>query len=190
MAIIPAIEIARPLRLSAPANALLSDKLSAKDYLGQLVEHEHYTDAIRFVARLIPSRYAVWWLTLCAWHASNREPSDDELNALRAALNWVMQPSEAHWQAAKQIAHGKSLKSPAICAAQAAFLAGSQSDPDQPFREYKRDMSAKLAASGVTLAVARARKNGLPFDYRCALLLGIQVADGELTWSLDEAAGQ
>lgn len=178
-----AAELAAPLKLSAEASQLLKPNLSAKDFLGQLVEHGCFSDAIRVVAQLVPPQHAVWWLTLCAWHASKEEPTADELAALESAVRWIMNPSETNWQDARKKAAGRSLKSPSICAAQAAYLAGAKPDPNHPIREFKRNLSAKLTASGVSLAVARAKKAGVPFDHRCALLLGIQVADGELTWN-------
>jgi hypothetical protein len=168
-----AADICGAFRLGPRARALLGPQLAPGDYLKRLIDGRLYVDAIRLMAHALRRREAVWWACLCTQHAGGGELPPAEGAALKAAVRWVLGPSEERRQAAKKAAAAAGLKTPAGCAAQAAFLA----DPSSPTR------SAKLVGVGVLLAAARRPAAERTWTYRQFVAVGLDVEAGTATWA-------
>ncbi len=79
-----------------------SDDPAPLDYARALLSSPSPTDAIVFIAHLLPRREAVWWAVQCV-RAMLGAKADDE--ALRAADAWVRAPEEDNRNAALAIAN-------------------------------------------------------------------------------------
>jgi hypothetical protein len=77
-----------------------ADDCAALDYAAQLLASRRPTDAIVFLAYLLPRREAVWWGRQCV--AAMLGPRADTA-ALHAAEEWVRAPDEALRRAALDI---------------------------------------------------------------------------------------
>src|SRR5574343_1618166 len=58
-------------------------------FLQALITQQCYPDAIRFLARALPKREAVWWACLSARSVMGEKPEPSFLHALEAAEAWV-----------------------------------------------------------------------------------------------------
>lgn len=179
---IRATALARDLELSDEGRALLRNDQSPDQFLSLLGSHHHYNDGLQFLSRWLPIREAVWWACECLWHLDRPTPSrkvDEE--ALRAAVQWVVEPTEPHRRAAEQAADAASMSAPAGCIAQAVFWSGgSISLCDLPAVEPPPHAAARMIALALILATA-----GSPAQeqHRHRFLhLGYQVATGRNHW--------
>src|SRR5262245_769335 len=84
-----AAEVAPRAGLGEAALSLLREGLTPRQFLDLLLDHEHYGDAIKFLAFALPWREAVWWGCLGLRLALGEHlPAKDE-KAVRAAALWV-----------------------------------------------------------------------------------------------------
>lgn len=126
-------ELCEPLSLSDSASALLADNPAPPQFLERLLESGDFSTALGFMAAALPARQAVWWGCLCLEIAKGRDLSAREERALTAAVRWVIEPTEAHRQAASAPADAAGLATPAGNLAKAAFWSGgSMLPPGQP----------------------------------------------------------
>ncbi len=167
-----AADIARPLGLSSKARELLADGQTPTAYLRLLVEQGHYLDALHLLAHAMLPRQAVWWACLCVRHASGENMPPEERAALRAAVAWVCDPSAAKQQAARAAGREATFKTPAGCAAQAAYWVGAANT----------EAAARMAAASVLLAAARCPAAERSWTYRQFIALAIDVDCGLNTW--------
>jgi hypothetical protein len=151
------------------ARALLQDDQRPIDFLRLLVERRLFVDAVRFAAHALWIRDAVWWACLCA-RGVERSPQENE--ALRTAVQWVLDPTDARRAAADEASKVVGLDSPAGCAAQAAATC---------LDTAHSPLSARLAGAAVLTAVVRSR---LPIEaaYQQFLLFALDVFDGTASW--------
>src|SRR5690349_7350251 len=110
---VPAAEVARPIQLGAAARALLADGLTPPAFLDLLLAAGELVDACRFLAHLLPRREAVWWACLCIRRVETPAGGEDAEAPLRAAEQWVADPSEDHRWAARRSAEAVELSTPA-----------------------------------------------------------------------------
>src|SRR5262249_27764552 len=96
-------EICRRFPLSAKAEELLAPKVSAEDFVGLLIEQHLYEDALGVMAHALSTRQAVWWACQCAWHVARPTLPAPQHDALRVAVNWVREPSEALRREAEKV---------------------------------------------------------------------------------------
>jgi hypothetical protein len=180
-------EIAPALNLSRSARALLAVSDSPRAFLDRLRAQELDTDAVLVLPHLLPKRLAVWWGCLCAWSVA-RAGGDNapaggraQLRALRAAVRWVREPSEANRQLAVDRGQKVGMNTPAGCLALAAgWSGGSLSLPHLPVVPPPPELTARLVGAAVLLcAVVR---EPMQYQGRCRqfLLIGEDVAAGRL----------
>src|ERR1051326_6159110 len=128
----PAQTTAQIFSVSEPgdkAGALLRDGQPPREFLNLLVEKALFPDAVRFLAHALPKREAVWWACLCAGQVFATEAPAKMTAALRAAEQWVEEPSEDHRRAALPAAEVAEFGTPGGCAALAAFWSGGSLGP-------------------------------------------------------------
>lgn len=141
------------LPLAEESTQLLADQMSVSEFLEALVANERWIDAVQVLARMMPSREAVWWASQCAANVCGPETRPQELHAIRAAETWVNEMSETTRYAAFEAAKKARLGSPANCVAMAAFVAGPSLAPmDSAAVAPAADLAAQMVAGSVMAA--------------------------------------
>jgi hypothetical protein len=177
-------QVCRQLSLSAEARSLAGDGCGPGDLFQRLRRGSLQADAIRLLPHLMPKRRAVWWGCLCVWQAHPHDLSPEALDALAATVQWIEQPDEANRRACETAAQRVGLETSPGCLAMAAFWSGgSMSRPDLPTVAPPPDLTAKVVGGVVLLAAAEYEPLRLHEHYEQFLLLGEQVARGELPWA-------
>lgn len=170
------------------ARSLLTDGLPPLQFLDRLVnEEEQYPDAVDFIAHALPKREAVWWGCLCLWHTSSASLSGPERQALRAAVVWVLNPTDAHRQAAEGPAAKVPARPAGMIAAAVVRSGGSLLPADQPRVEPTPGMTGDAVAAGLHLVASAGEVVEL---YRRFVALGIGVARGKHTWIVPKTAAR
>lgn len=135
--------------------ALLTQGMTPSAFLQQLLEKEHYTDAIRMMARQLSRRQAIWWGCLCLEHDRGADLTESESAILCASLCWVLAPSEEHRRAADKAARAEDASSPAGLLGRAVFWSsGSLSKPNYPKVPPPEGICAQGIASSLLLLAA------------------------------------
>lgn len=182
-AVMLSLRDAAALSLSEEARALLPDAPSLAEFGNRLIEAGLEVDAVRFIAHALPARRAVWWATLCAWHAAAGTPSVTHDHALGAAACWVVHPSAENRGRAEVEAGRADLDNPAGCCAMAAFLAGTAPRPDAPLTGARPTLVGRAVTSAVFLAQAQRTRAEPTANYSALLNVGMQIFNGKVTWS-------
>lgn len=164
-----AVELRSQYRSSRRARTIDAAKLSADDFLAQLLDLNLHADAVQFFANWMKPREMAWWTCLCVWHAQGTTLSDDERSTLRLAAACVREPSAESAAAATKAAHAGGLELPAMAAAMTAALACKADD----------EAAEKAAANMGALAILRAANKTVLAKY---IELGRRVADGRHRW--------
>src|SRR5574343_43859 len=86
-------------------------------FLQSLIKQQLYPDAVRFLARALPKREAVWWACLSARSVMGEKPEPSFLHALEAAEAWVYKPTESHRRQASKAAQKAVFENAAAWAA-------------------------------------------------------------------------
>ena len=146
--------------------------ISPRQFVDALMEKKQYLVGIDFVAHAIPAREAIWWGCLCLQHACGERLAPPEKAACKAAVLWVLQPSEENRVMAQAEADAVGVTSPAgALAGAAAQTGGSVAPPD-------RFAPAKLVAMSVQVAATKGDPAKMAQNHRLFLGLGIQIAEG------------
>jgi hypothetical protein len=178
-----AAEVCKHFPLGEEAKKLLGDGLTPAQFLTALIEKQQFPDAVRFLAHALPKREAVWWACLCARATAGPNPPAPIAAALQAAEKWVVDPSEENRRAAMPAAEAAEFKTPAGCAAVAAFWSGgSLGPPNVPAVPPGEYLTAHGVAGAVMLAAVQAEPEKAPEKYRQFLAQGIEVANGANRW--------
>ncbi len=177
------LKICEDIKLGDPARELLDDELTPKAYFDLLAQNGLDDDAIRFIARWMPKREAVWWGCLCAWSVCRPDPSEEVDAALKAAVRWVQDPSEDNRQATRPRRKAPKSRTPARRVALAVFhSSGSISLPDLPEVPPAPATTAKMIAGAVGLAANQGAPSKIADRRRQFLRLGVEVVSGENSW--------
>ncbi len=137
--------IAGNCSLSFSAKELLNDRMTPMEYIAALIEAKHYVAAIDFLANGLPAREAVWWACLAIQHATGDNLAGKDREACRAAVQWVLKPTEENRLAARPPGDAAGPATPAGAAALAASV-GTQPGP------YP---AARLVTTAVKLAAIK-----------------------------------
>jgi hypothetical protein len=126
-------EICRHFDFQEEARPLLREIMTPREFLDALVHNRQYQIAVQFLAHALPAREAVWWAGLCMEHVFREKWKPEDKAACKAAVQWVLDPSEENRQATKAPAEAAGLGSPAGSLAMAAsWTGGSLSPADLP----------------------------------------------------------
>lgn len=148
-------------------------------FLQILIGQQWYPDAIRFLARALPKREAVWWACLSARSVMGEKPEPSFLQALEAAEAWVYKPSEPHRRLAYKAAQNAAFKNAAAWAAMAAFWSeGSIAPEDAPAVPPADNLTAKAVAGAVMLAIVQDHPEKANDKYLFFIEQGIDIANG------------
>ena len=171
-------EICAHFDLPREARRHLRPHMGPKEFVEILRTNKQYAAGIDFMAHALPTREAVWWGCLCFQYAygNNLRPEDKE--ACRAAVRWIIRPTEQNRAAAYAPAQAAGPASPAGQLAMAASHSGGGSPTHAPPPLAARFTPAKTVADAVKLASAKADPVNSMNAYRLFLELGIGVAEG------------
>jgi hypothetical protein len=178
-----AAEICANLDLKGEAPKLLQPDLTPRQFLDVLLEKKLYKEAISFLAHALPKREAVWWACLCVRQAGGPGMAGKELAALKAAVGWVLDPTEDNRRAAEEPGKAADFSTAAGCAAMAAFWSdGSLNPPNLPAVPPDPLMTAQAVAGSVQLGAVQEGPLKVLEMQRRFLDIGIGVAEGQTTW--------
>lgn len=152
------------------------DKSAPLDYARGLLASPRPTDAIVFLAHLLPRREAVWWALQCV--RAMRGPGDDD-EAARLADAWVRAPDEDNRRAALAAAGAGDLKAPSTWLAFAVGRSGgSLSPPDQKPTSAPPSACAMAANTAIMMAACAGDPRGVVQRITACAEAGIQFAEG------------
>ena len=178
-----AAEVCKHFPLGEDAKKLLRDGAAPAQFLDMLMEKQQFPDAVRFLAHALPKREAVWWACLCARAVGGANLPPKIAAALQTAEKWVVDPSEENRRATMPAAEAAEFKTPAGCAAVAAFWSGgSLAPPNAPVVPPGEYLTAHGVAGAVMLAAVLSEPEKAPDKYRKFLAQGIEVAKGAQKW--------
>lgn len=96
-----ATEVCSRFDLKREARSLLSEGVGSREFLEALVTNQHYLTCVDFIAHALPAREAVWWGCLCLQYVCGDNLSTLDKAACKAAVRWVLQPTEENRAATK-----------------------------------------------------------------------------------------
>ncbi|WP_165232303.1 DUF6931 family protein [Aquisphaera insulae] len=179
-----AVDVARRAGLGEAATALLRDGMSPGGYLEALAASGPPLDGIRFLAHAMARRAVVWWACRCV---TTLDPDGSAAPAaeaaLKAAREWVTDPSDDRRRACWPAAEGAGIGTPAGCTALAAFLSGGSLAPAElqavPPGE---DLTPRAAIGAIMLASVVREPEKVESKYAASFAIGRDVAEGKDTW--------
>jgi hypothetical protein len=168
---------------SDKALALLKEGQATRAFFDLLMEKQHHLDAIRFLAAALPKQEAVWWACLCARQAHGASTPAKVMAAVQATEKWVREPNEENRRATFAAAEAAELKTPAGCAAMAAFWSGgSLGPPHTPVVPPGEQLTAHGVAGAVLMAAVLTEPEKAPEKHTRFLAIGQEVAAGSNRW--------
>jgi len=172
-----AAEVCACFDLKPEARPLLSDGMGPNEFVEALLANKQYIAAIDFMAHALPAREAVWWGCLCLQHASGGMLSPEDKAACKAAVQWVIQPTEENRGAAQAPAQDAGT----LSAAGQLATAASQTDmnftlPNAP-APAGPSAAAKSVAGAVRMLSATAEPVKIIETQRLFVELAIGVAE-------------
>jgi hypothetical protein len=174
-----AAEVCAHFGLDKNARQLLCDGMGPREFVETLVANQQYLAAIEFVAHALPPREAIWWGCLCLQHACGDDLPVPERAAFKAAVQWVLQPTEENRAAAKAPAEVAGPASPAGTLAKAAsYTGGSLAPPNLPTVPPGPFAPAQAVANAVKFASLKGDPLKMADRRRSFVELGIGVAEG------------
>jgi uncharacterized protein DUF6931 len=169
--------------LSEEAAKVLDQRQRPEELFGLLVEKDLYEDAIRLAAHGLPKREAIWWACLCLWELYRPQPPAAADAALHAAVRWLREPTETHRRQAEAAGQTAGMNQPAGLVALAAFYSGgSITPPGQPEVAPKPELTGKLIATALLLALDLAPASMKPKNRKLFATLASQVGSQRLRW--------
>lgn len=174
-----AAEICANFDLKKEARPLLLEGMSPRKFLEALVAKKQFIAGIDFLSHALPPREAIWWGCLCLQHACGNELSEADKEACKAAVRWILQPTEENRAAARTPAETAG---PASAAGHLAFAAhhtgGNIAPPKAPPVAPGPFAPAKAVANAVKLASTKAEPAKIAETQRLFLELGMGVSEG------------
>jgi hypothetical protein len=165
------------------ARLLLRDDMGLREFTEALVANKQCLVGIDFIAHALPAREAVWWGCLCLQHACGSNLSPPDKVACKAAVQWVLEPTEENRAAAKAPAEAAGPASPAGALAAAANQTGGNLAPPQaPPMPPGAFAPAKAVAGAVKLATTKGDPVKIADTQRLFVELGIGVTEGRFVW--------
>jgi hypothetical protein len=153
-----------------------TDDCGPLDYARALLASPRPTDAIIFIAHLLPRREAVWWALQCV-RAMLGASGDDE--AVRAADKWVRAPDEDNRRAALAAASAGDLNAPTTWLAFAAGRSGgSLSAPDKEPMPAPPSACPMAANTAIMMAACAGDPHGVVQRITACAEAGIRFAEG------------
>jgi hypothetical protein len=171
-------EVCARFALGDEGKKLLNDGMGVGQFLEKLVAEKQHADAVKLLAHALPKREAVWWALQCAKEAAGSEPPPNVAAALAATEAWVSSPTEENRRATQPAYEAAELKTPAGCAALAAFMSGgSVAPPNVPSVPPGEYITAHAASGAIMMAAVTQEPEKAPEKYERFLARGIEAAN-------------
>jgi hypothetical protein len=106
-----------------------TDELSVAEFAAALVAKGRLRDALRFQSFRMRKRHAVWWAWRCLSSQPDLTTSPGTSEALHAAHQWLLDPSDENARVAGDVAEALQYGPAAAWAANAAFWSGNNIGP-------------------------------------------------------------
>jgi hypothetical protein len=187
-----AAEVCRNFDLKEDARPLLRDRQSPREFLDALLAEKKHAPAIDFLAHALPPREAIWWGCLCLQASIGSRLSPPDAEALKAAAQWVLHPSEENRRAAQARGEAAGVRAPAGALAMAAGWTGGSLAPPMPATNPKVPqpppvppgpfVPARAVSAAIQLAVAKGDPTRFVQTQRSFVELGAGVAEGRFVW--------
>ncbi len=187
-----AVEVCKNFDLKEEARPLLRERQSPREFLEALLVNKKYAPAVDFLAHALPPREAIWWGCLCVQKVSGSKLTPTEAAACKAAVAWVLDPTEENRQAAKAPAEAAKLSTPAGGLAMAATWTGGSLAPPVTNPNPKVPppppvppgpfVPAKVVAGAILLASVKGDPARIADTQRSFVELGVGVAEGRFVW--------
>ena len=173
---------------SDEALLLLKDGVLLVPFLNTLAKEKLFADAVQLLAHALPKREAVWWACRCARSIADTNRGKELFAALKAAEEWVANPTEEKRRVCETAAEATQYRSAAGLAALAAFFSGGSLAPTGVAAvEPGPLLTAKAVANAVQLAAL-----GDPLQtedrYLRFLSEGVRVVEGVSRWTDSQPA--
>jgi hypothetical protein len=176
---VTAVEICAQFYLPKEARQHLLPDMGPREFVEVLLGNKLYLGGIDFVAHALPAREAIWWGCLCLQYACGDKLSPPERAACKAAVQWVLRPTEENRAAAKTPAEAAGSASPAGALAVAANQTGGNiALPKAPPTPAGPFAPAKAVAMAVKLASTRGDPVKMADRQKLFVDLGIGTAEG------------
>jgi uncharacterized protein DUF6931/FHA domain-containing protein len=173
LAIVTAAALPPQTQLGDESKAMLVDDMPVVQFIDLLASREQFLDALRVVAHSLAKRSAVDWACRCIKSASGDDLNPVDEAALRAAEEWVSEPSEERRRNAQAAAEAAQHKTAASWVAMAAFFSsGSMAPPTTPVVPPPAHLTAHSAAGAVMLAAVAKQPEKAPEKYKEFLRIG------------------
>ncbi len=180
-----AAEVCEHFDLPKESRPHLTPNATPREFLDALAAAGQLGTAIRFLAHALPPREAIWWGSLCVKQASSGSLPPAETAALKAAVVWVLDPTDENRAAAKAPGEAAGIATPAGGLATAVTWTGGTLAPRQPKLPPVVPgpyMPAKAVMGAVLLASAKAAPTPVREAQRAFVDLGLGVAEGRTSW--------
>jgi Family of unknown function (DUF6931) len=153
---VTAAEICDRFDLDKEAWSLLYDDMGPLQFAEALIANRQFLTGIDFIAHALKPREAVWWGCLCLQHACGDDLTERDIAACRAAVQWVLEPTEEYRAAAQAPAEDAG---PGSVAGRLAMAAHQTSGPGTPHKAGPAGPDpfapAKAVAGAIKLASAK-----------------------------------
>ncbi len=174
-----AAELCQDIELEQEALSCLESDPGPVAFLNALLAQKLYSDAVRFLARALPKREAVWWACISARSALGAEPDPKLLKAVESAEAWVYKPTETHRRQANSAAETAAFDNPAAWAAMGAFWSeGSMAPEEAPAVPPADNLTAKAVAGAVMLSCVLNEPEKSESKYQFFIEQGVDIANG------------
>ncbi len=174
-----AAAICQDIELGPEAKLCLQADPSSVDFLQLLLQQQLYPDAVRFMARALPKREAVWWACLCARSTLHETSAPEFINALTVAEAWVYKPTEDNRRQANAAAQAAGFDNAVAWAAMAAFWSdGSMAPENLPVVPPADNLCSKAVSGAVMLAAVLKQPEKAQDKYRFFLQQAVDIANG------------
>ena len=175
--------ISEVVPLSETTRELLANSSTLDSLLEAMVERRLFGDAIAVIAQVLPTRLAVWWMTLSAWRGCRAVASDHERQLMGAAVHWVCEPTEERRSVAESASKGHILDHPAVNCAYAAAHGGAAGGPNEPILGGKEWLVAGMVVPTLRMAGDGAVRQTQGVPQRTFFEIGREITRGRLLWS-------
>lgn len=174
-----AMEVCADTALSDDAALLINESSTPPEYLDQLISAKHYQDAIKFLARALPSREAAWWACVSARSGVDAQTSANETKALELAEQWVFKPTDENRHLAHDAVGPLENDAPIHWVGMAVLWSGgSMAPPDVPDVPTAPNMCGMAVSGAVMLAGLSDEVEESDRRYELFLKQGIAIANG------------
>jgi hypothetical protein len=171
--------ICESAELDGAARELLAKHPEPREYVGALIEQDHYRAAVSVLAHALPTREGIFWAWFCAREAAGPAPKEPTQRCLAATRAWIWEPTDAHRRGAYAAALEDKFESAASLACAAAFCSGGSLAPDNMPAVLPGPCAAPRAIRDCIVMAAIIGRNAetIAERYRAFLSEGVKIAE-------------